>query len=131
MTRPLYLALGFLSLALGIIGAFLPLLPTTIFIIIAAYCFGRSSARLEARILDHPKLGPPVLAWRREGAISTYGKIAACTGMAVGFAIFHLTARPQPVWEALAAVFVLASATFVVTRPRPGSQPAPREPETE
>lgn len=130
MARSLYLALGFVSLTLGIIGAFLPLLPTTIFIIIAAYCFGRSSARLEARILSHPALGPPVLAWRREGAIGTRAKIAACTGMAGGFAIFHLTTRPEPAWEALAAVAVLASAVFVVTRPRPGSQRNPRERET-
>ena len=130
MTRHLYLALGFLSLALGIIGAFLPLLPTTIFIIIAAYCFGRSSAELEAKILNHPALGPPVLAWRREGAISTRAKIAACAGMAGGFTIFHLTTQASPIWEALAALAMLASAVFVVTRPKPGSARTPQERET-
>lgn len=119
MTRHLYLALGFVSLALGIVGAFLPLLPTTIFIIIAAYCFGRSSARLEAKILAHPRLGPPVIAWRREGAIGTRAKIAACTGMAVGYAVFHLTGNPAPLWRGLAAAGLIASALFVVTRPRP------------
>lgn len=122
MTRHLYLALGFLSLALGIIGAFLPLLPTTIFIIIAAYFFGRSSERLEAKILAHPKLGPPVIAWRREGAISTRAKIAACTGMAFGYAVFHLTGNPAPLWRGLAAAGLVASAIFVVTRPRPTAE---------
>ncbi|MBB4630797.1 YbaN family protein [Sphingosinicella soli] len=128
MTRHLYLALGFLSLALGIIGAFLPLLPTTIFIIIAAYFFGRSSERLEARILNHPKLGPPVVAWRREGAISTRAKIAACTGMAAGYAIFHVTGNPAPLWRGLAAAGLIASAIFVVTRPKPSAAQA-AEPE--
>ncbi len=122
MTRHLYLALGFISLALGIIGAFLPLLPTTIFIIIAAYCFGQSSERLEAKILAHPKLGPPVVAWRREGAISTRAKIAACTGMALGYVVFHFTGGASLLWRGLAAAGLIASALFVVTRPRPTAE---------
>src|SRR6202008_2576137 len=86
--RQFNLALGMISLAIGIIGAFVPLLPTTIFLIIAAFFFGRSSARLEGWLLDHPHLGPGIVAWRRDRAISRGSKLMACSGMATGFVIF-------------------------------------------
>ena len=60
-----WLAMGWICVALGIIGALLPLMPTTIFLILAAGCFARSSPRLEAWLLDHPRVGPTLRAWRR------------------------------------------------------------------
>ena len=71
MLRIGYLLLGFLALALGAIGAFLPLLPTVPFMILAAFLVARSSPRLEARLLDHAHVGPHIRRWRERGAIST------------------------------------------------------------
>lgn len=88
MTRTLFPCLGCLKLALGFIGAIVPLMPTTIFLILAAGCFARSSPALEAWLLDHNKFGPTLRAWRREGAISRPAKCMACTGMATGFVLF-------------------------------------------
>ena len=69
MVRILYLAAGFASLGLAAIGAILPVLPTTVFVILAAYCFARSSPAFEARLLNHSLFGPHILAWRERGAI--------------------------------------------------------------
>ena len=56
--RVLWSLAGTLALATGIVGIFLPLLPTTPFVLLAAFCFSRGSARLEAWLLAHPRWGP-------------------------------------------------------------------------
>ncbi len=93
VARGLWLVLGLGFVALGIIGAFLPLMPTTIFLILAAGCFARSSTRLETWLLDHPRFGPGLRAWRASGAISRRGKTAASAGMALGYVFFWIGAR--------------------------------------
>ena len=119
MKRWVFLALGVLFVGLGIIGAFLPLMPTTIFVILAAGCFARSSERIEGWLLNHKSFGPTIKAWRAEGAIPRRGKILAVIGMAVGYALFLIGARPD--W--ILALFVLAvfggCAWFVLSRPEP------------
>jgi uncharacterized membrane protein YbaN (DUF454 family) len=85
--RVFYFCLGWVLVALGVLGAVTPLLPTTIFLIGAAGCFARSSPRLEAWLLDHPTFGKTLREWRAEGAISRPAKIMACAGMTFGFRI--------------------------------------------
>lgn len=112
-----WLALGVFCVGLGIVGALLPLMPTTIFLILAAGCFARSSPRLEAWLLDHPRFGPTLRAWRRDGAMSRRGKGMACGGMAIGYAIFLLTARPNAVLAIVVAFVMIGCATYIGTRP--------------
>ncbi|MEQ1540008.1 MAG: YbaN family protein, partial [Sphingorhabdus sp.] len=57
MKRPLYLTGGIVSTVLGVVGIFLPIMPTVPFLILAAFCFARSDPALEARILNHPVYG--------------------------------------------------------------------------
>lgn len=71
------LAAGWLALALGFVGVFLPLLPTTPFLLLAAACFVRGSPRLHARMLAHPRLGPFLEQWRRERSIPRAAKVRA------------------------------------------------------
>ncbi len=114
-----WLLLGFLCVGLGLIGAFVPLLPTTIFIILGAGCFARSSPRLEGWLLDHPRFGPTLRAWRAEGAIPRTGKRAACIGITIGYVLFLIGAKPT-LGLALALSAMMAScAAWIVTRPAP------------
>ncbi|WP_102958016.1 YbaN family protein [Mangrovicella endophytica] len=121
--RWIYTALGLVLTGIGIVGAFVPLLPTTIFLILAASCFARSSPRLERWLLDHPRFGPGLRAWRNEGAVSRRAKIMACIGMSVGYGLFALGSRPGPLLAAAVAVFMLGSAAYVVSRPEPRPKP--------
>lgn len=119
--RIAWLAAGFLCVGLGFIGALVPLMPTTIFLILAAGCFARSSPRLETWLLDHPRFGPSLRMWREQRAISRAGKIAACSGMALGYALFMLGAHP-PASVALGIALALSCcAGWIVSRPGPGA----------
>src|ERR1700741_1335936 len=70
VVRPLWMALGLAFVGRAFVGALLPLLPTTIFLILAAGCFARSSPRLEAWLLNHARFGATLRAAGADGAIS-------------------------------------------------------------
>lgn len=121
--RWLWFALGWLMLALGAIGALLPVMPTTIFLILAVGCFARSSPTFERRLLEHPRYGPALRLWREQGAISRKGKLFASAGMALGFVLFWWGAHPSWKFATVVGLGFLASAAYVLSRPAP--RPAP------
>ncbi|MBQ7878023.1 MAG: YbaN family protein [Bacteroidaceae bacterium] len=79
MKRFLFAALGSIALALGIIGVFLPLLPTTPFLLLAAALYFRSSQRLYNWLLNHPHLGVYIRNFREHRAIPIRVKIVSVT----------------------------------------------------
>jgi uncharacterized membrane protein YbaN (DUF454 family) len=114
--RLVLLACAWIFLALGIAGVFLPLLPGTLFLIIAAACFTRSSPAFEAWLLDHPRFGPPVRQWRASGIIPRRAKWFACISLVVSWCILLVTEAPTWVVAGCLVVFV-AVALYIVSRP--------------
>lgn len=77
MKKALYLVGGSISLALAVMGIFLPLLPTTPLLLLAAFCFFRSSTRLYLWLVRHPVLGNYIYQYMENGAISKGSKATA------------------------------------------------------
>jgi uncharacterized protein len=115
--RIIYFCLGWVMVALGVIGLVMPLMPGVVFLIVAAACFARPSPRLEAWLLDHPTFGKPLRDWRAAGAIPRPAKAMACAGMAIGFVVFCYSVNPSMPLAAGVAVLFLACAAYVVSRP--------------
>lgn len=86
-TRALLLATGWLAMALGLLGVFLPLLPTTPFLLLAAACFLRSSPAMHARLMAHPRLGPFLEQWGRDRSIPRKAKRRAYVLVVACFAL--------------------------------------------
>lgn len=116
--RVAWVALGFVCLIAGVIGIFLPLLPTTPFLLLAAYAFSRGSDRLHAWLLRHPRLGPPIHNWQKHGAISTRAKALALISMVALLLISYALSLPGWVLGVQGGVLLCVS-LFIVTRPRP------------
>lgn len=116
--RPLWLGLGLVSTALGIAGTALPLLPTTPFLLLAAFCFARSSPRFHRWLLEHPQFGPLITNWQRYGAIGHRAKVAAVAAMAAAL-VLSVVAGLQPWILALQALVMAVVAAFILTRPAP------------
>lgn len=116
--RPLFFAAGCVFVAIGVAGVILPLLPGTVFLIIAAACFARSSRRVETWLVDHPHLGPQVVAWRKTGAIASRVKYIAIGSMAASYVLIWLSGAPM-IARIVSGVLLAASALFVASRPLP------------
>lgn len=114
--RTLFAVVGWLFVAIGLVGLFLPLLPGTVFLILAAGCFTRSSERFETWLLEHPLLGPSVRAWRETGAIPHRVKWIACASLVVSYGIVWQSVAP-PIGRVATAVIFVAVALYIVTRP--------------
>ncbi|WP_310620436.1 YbaN family protein [Flexibacterium corallicola] len=117
MIRAFYFSSGFLFIGIGLVGIVLPLLPSTIFFILAAGCFAKSSKRFELWLLEHPVFGPSVIQWRAHGVISLKAKTMAFLGMLLGYCSFYYFVSPSLVSAVVVALFMLASAYYVGTRP--------------
>jgi hypothetical protein len=113
--RTIYLVLGLVAVAAGIIGIFLPILPTVPFMLLAAFFFARSNPAWERRILDHPNFGPPIRAWRERGAIGRRAKVAAVLALGVS-AAGGLWLLPEP-WRWVPLGVAVVTGTWIATRP--------------
>lgn len=122
IVRLFWMAGGLLSLAVGVVGIALPLLPTTPFLLLAAFCFARGSKRLHDWLVFHPRLGPPIHDWQRHGAISRRAKQLAMLSIAAVLALSYLFGAPTRV--IIIQIVVLSCVSlFILTRPAPPGDP--------
>lgn len=114
--RKLLFAAGFVFLIVGTIGMVVPMLPGTVFLILAAWCFTRSSPKFEAWLLNHRWLGPGVVRWRETGAIPPMVKLFALASFVGTFTGSWYLGAPTFVLAFLGVLFTLL-AVFIATRP--------------
>jgi uncharacterized membrane protein YbaN (DUF454 family) len=113
----MYIAGGWLSLALAFLGIFLPLLPTTPFVLLAAACFSRGSERLHQWLLAQPTFGPLLRDWQQHGVIRLRVKCVA-TILMVLLLSYPIGYGPIPLWAKGAMVLVGISVLgFIWSRP--------------
>lgn len=115
--RVVFLALGTLFVALGIAGIFLPVLPTTPFMLLAATCYARASTRFYNWLLNNRMLGPTILEWRRYRSIPYRVKWTAIVLMAVTLGISIVYFVPWPELQVALAIFGLLLGAYLYNIP--------------
>lgn len=112
LVRVLYISAGFAALLMGILGAVLPVLPTTPFVLLAAYCFARSSARFHSKLLANRIAGPIIREWCQYRSIPRRAKHCAYLLMALSFCSSILLV--PAVWQkAMLAAIGIILAIFI------------------
>jgi uncharacterized protein len=108
--------LALVCTALGIVGAFLPLLPTTPFLLVAAWAGGKGWPQLEAWLVAHPRWGPPIKRWRDHRAVPRGAKWLASATMVASVAVIAASSAPLALKLGV-PLFMLAVATWLWRRP--------------
>jgi len=115
--------LGFVGL--GVLGAILPVLPSTIFFILALWAFKRSSPRLERRLLEHAVIGPTLRDWERNGAIRPRTKRIAITMLWLCLIVSAVFVSQKPVVLGILAGVGISVSAYIWTRPNASPAQAP------
>ncbi len=115
--KKLLVAAGFLSLAIGFIGIFLPLLPTAPFILLAAFCFSKGSERQYRWLVTHPRMGPLVLDWEKHGVIRRKAKVAATVMILISSSTMIALVKLKPVFWAVIGFTFACVLAYIWTRP--------------
>ncbi len=111
------IAFGWLCVGLGVIGAFLPVMPTTIFLILALWAFSKSSARFHGWLYSHPYLGRPLRAWQAHQVIPIPAKCLALTMMSLSVIFVTLFVAEDWVLPVALALTLSAVAGYILSRP--------------
>ena len=115
--RYLYLVLGWLFFSLGLLGAFLPVLPTTPFMLLALFMFTKCSERFHNWLYNHRFFGPPLQKWHEHRVIPVRAKMMSISMMSLSL-IYVILYSPAPVWMIVLTGLLMAyGAWFVLTKP--------------
>ncbi|RLK48781.1 hypothetical protein DFR31_1893 [Alkalispirillum mobile] len=108
--------LGVSCVAIGSVGVVVPLLPTTPFLLLAAWAFAKGSERWRDWLLNHPRLGPSIRAWQTARAIPYRAKVVAILSLVFSLALALWLSLP-PLALALQVTALVAVSAFILTRP--------------
>ncbi|MFT3858498.1 MAG: YbaN family protein [Aquabacterium sp.] len=114
--------LGMSSVAIGIINAFIPLLPTTVFLLIGIWAYGKGDPAMRQRLLAHPRYGAALTLWIEHRQLSRRGKVAACTGITVSalLTLAMIGVHKPAGWVIAAGLATLCA--YLLTRPEPSAR---------
>lgn len=116
----IWVALAAISFSLGVVGIFLPLMPTTVFMLIAVYCASKGSTRFEQWIRSRHYVGPLLQTWEQERAIPRRAKLAAMSMLALSVMIVNWSLGPGLLrWVVVGLLVIIA--LWLATRPEPSS----------
>jgi uncharacterized membrane protein YbaN (DUF454 family) len=104
---------GSLALVLGVIGVFLPGLPTTPFVLVAAACYARASEPFYRWLIANPTFGPLIIEWRRHHSIPYRIKVIAITTMSLTICASIWTLSAMPWLQILLAVIGLSTSVWL------------------
>ncbi|MDR0936720.1 MAG: YbaN family protein [Oscillospiraceae bacterium] len=110
------MSLGFLALAVGAVGIFFPILPTTPFVICAATCFGASSPKLALKLENNRFFGEYVRNYRNKTGISRKSRIRALVFLWATLIISSLAFRHVHLWITLAVVGIAVTIHILTIR---------------
>ena len=114
--RLVYLSIGWICTSLGVIGAFLPVVPTTPFLIVAVWAFSKSSPRLREWLYHHPRYGTTIQDWFEYGAVSIFVKIFATVTMSLSIPIAYYFTENLVLSMIHTGVIILV-VMFLISRP--------------
>lgn len=115
--RALYLVLGFISLGLGIAGYIVPLLPGTVFLLLATFFFFRSNERMYNWVLNHPRFGPLIRNYRAGHGIPRRIKVLAIVLIAISFGISITFVATGLLVRVVLIMCAIGVSAFILTRP--------------
>jgi hypothetical protein len=121
--RVLLVAAGTLCVGLGLLGLFMPVLPTTPFLLLAAACYARASNRFYNGLLNNRTFGPTIREWRRYRSIAYRTKLTAIALMAMTLTVSIVFFVRNPYLQAALAGLGAALAIWlyrIPSRDRPG-----------
>ena len=118
LMRALWLVVAVVSLTLGAVGVVVPVLPTTPFLLLAAFAAARSSRRLHAWLVGHRLFGPLITDWQANRTVSRRAKATAIATMAVSAVVLFVVGPST--WLALAVTALMVTvAAWLWLRPEP------------